>query len=43
MKAVVTTGDGKSALKTNVSVPTPGPGQLLIKVVAAAQNPTECE
>lgn len=42
MKAVVTAGDGKVALKTNVPIPTPGPGQILVKVVAAAQNPPEC-
>ncbi|KAF9462238.1 dehydrogenase [Collybia nuda] len=41
MKAVVTTGDGKSTLKYNVPVPTPGSGQVLIKVIAAAQNPSE--
>ncbi|KAF9465716.1 chaperonin 10-like protein [Collybia nuda] len=41
MKAVVTTGDGGVVLKTDVLVPTPGPGQILVKVVAAAQNPSE--
>ncbi|KAJ8090398.1 hypothetical protein PM082_018994 [Marasmius tenuissimus] len=40
MKAVLTTGDGKVALRS-ISVPKPGPGQILVKVVAAAQNPSE--
>ncbi|KAF9465715.1 dehydrogenase [Collybia nuda] len=41
MKAVVTADGGKIALKANVPVPTPGHGQILVKVIAAAQNPPE--
>lgn len=26
-----------------VDVPKPGPGEILVKVVAAAQNPTDCQ
>jgi NADPH:quinone reductase-like Zn-dependent oxidoreductase len=43
MKASVTTGDGGAVLKSDVPVPKPGPGEILVKVVAAAQNPPECE
>lgn len=43
MKAVVTAGNGKVALKADIPVPTPGPNQVLVKVIAAAQNPPECE
>ncbi|KAL0570433.1 hypothetical protein V5O48_011527 [Marasmius crinis-equi] len=40
MKATVTTGDGKVTLRS-IPVPKPGPGQILVKVIAAAQNPSE--
>ncbi|KAJ7591663.1 dehydrogenase [Mycena floridula] len=40
MKACVTFGDGKVGLRL-VPVPKLGPGQILVKVVAAAQNPSE--
>jgi len=26
-----------------VDVPKPGPGEILVKVVAVAQNPTDCQ
>lgn len=42
MKAVVTTGDKKVAFKTALK-PKPGQGEVLVKVFAAAQNPSECE
>jgi len=41
MNAVVTTGDGKTAL-ARVPVPKAQSGQVLIRVIAAAQNPSEC-
>jgi NADPH:quinone reductase-like Zn-dependent oxidoreductase len=41
MKAIVTTENKQISLQ-NVPVPKPGPGQILVKVVAAAQNPTDC-
>ncbi|THV03079.1 dehydrogenase [Dendrothele bispora CBS 962.96] len=40
MKACITTGDGKVALGT-APKPQAGPGQILVKVVAAAQNPPD--
>ncbi|KAG7087375.1 hypothetical protein E1B28_013348 [Marasmius oreades] len=40
MKAVITTGDGKVVLQS-IPKPKPGPGQILVKVFAAAQNPSE--
>ncbi|KAJ6577394.1 dehydrogenase [Mycena capillaripes] len=40
MKAVVTIGDGSVALRT-VPKPQPGPTQVLIRVLAAAQNPPD--
>jgi len=42
MDAVITTGDGKTAL-ARVPVPKAQSGQVLIRVVAAAQNPSECK
>jgi NADPH:quinone reductase-like Zn-dependent oxidoreductase len=40
-KAVVVQHDGSVALR-EVAVPKPGPDEILVKVVAAAQNPTDC-
>ncbi|KAK7047581.1 hypothetical protein VNI00_006349 [Paramarasmius palmivorus] len=40
MKAIVTAGNGKVKL-ANIPIPKPGPGQILVKVIAAAQNPSE--
>ncbi|EMD35666.1 hypothetical protein CERSUDRAFT_157554 [Gelatoporia subvermispora B] len=40
MKAVVTNGNGAFGLKS-VKVPTPGRGEVLVKVIAASQNPTD--
>ncbi|KAJ7510403.1 dehydrogenase [Mycena galericulata] len=40
MEAVVTTGDGGVALKT-VPKPKPGPTQVLVRIIAAAQNPSD--
>lgn len=42
MKAIVTTGGGNIEL-TDVDVPRPGPGEMLVRVIAAAQNPADCE
>lgn len=41
MKAIVTTGDGNCELR-DVQVPKPGPKEILVKVYAAAQNPSDC-
>ncbi|KAJ4480799.1 dehydrogenase [Lentinula lateritia] len=40
MQAILKVGEGKVALKT-VEVPKPGPGQVLVKIFAAAQNPSD--
>ncbi|KAJ4481208.1 chaperonin 10-like protein [Lentinula aciculospora] len=40
MQAAVKAGEGKVILKT-VEVPKPGPGQVLVQVFAAAQNPSD--
>lgn len=42
MKAIVTAGEKKWELR-KVDVPRPGPKEILVKVVAAAQNPADCE
>ena len=42
MKAIVTVGGGNIELK-EIDVPRPGPTEALVKIVAAAQNPTDCE
>ncbi len=41
MTAVVKTGSDKVGLAT-IAVPKPGPGEVLVRVYAAAQNPSEC-
>jgi len=41
-KAAVIQQDGSVALR-EVAVPKPGPDEILVKVVAAAQNPADCE
>jgi hypothetical protein len=41
-KAAVIQPDGSVALR-EVAVPKPGPDEILVKVVAAAQNPADCE
>jgi NADPH:quinone reductase-like Zn-dependent oxidoreductase len=40
-KAAVIQQDGSVALR-EVAVPKPGPDEILVKVVAAAQNPADC-
>lgn len=40
MKAVVTVGNSTVALRT-VPKPQPGPTQVLVRVLAAAQNPPD--
>lgn len=40
-KAAVIQQDGSVALR-DVAVPKPGPDEILVKVVAAAQNPADC-
>jgi NADPH:quinone reductase-like Zn-dependent oxidoreductase len=40
-KAIVVQQDGSVALR-QIDVPKPGPDEILVKVVAAAQNPTDC-
>lgn len=42
MLAVVVDGKGSFSLKL-VSIPQPRPNEVLVKVEAAAQNPTDCE
>jgi NADPH:quinone reductase-like Zn-dependent oxidoreductase len=41
MKAIVTNGDGTVQLK-EIPVPKPKPTEILVKIIAAAQNPTDC-
>jgi NADPH:quinone reductase-like Zn-dependent oxidoreductase len=41
-RAVVVQQDGSVALR-EIAVPKPGPDDILVKVIAAAQNPTDCE
>ena len=40
-KAVVVQQDGSVALR-EIAVPKPGPDEILVKVIAAAQNPADC-
>ncbi|KAI0059165.1 dehydrogenase [Artomyces pyxidatus] len=40
-RAVVVAENGTVVLKDSIPVPKPGPNEVLIKVVAAAQNPTD--
>jgi NADPH:quinone reductase-like Zn-dependent oxidoreductase len=42
MKACIITADGKLELK-DVPKPVPGKGEVLIRVVTAAQNPGDCK
>jgi NADPH:quinone reductase-like Zn-dependent oxidoreductase len=41
-KAVIIQQDRSVALR-EIAVPKPGPDEILVKVVAAAQNPVDCE
>ncbi|KAH7014491.1 zinc-binding dehydrogenase [Microdochium trichocladiopsis] len=41
MKALVTTGEKTAVVKTDVPIPKPRPGEILVKVHYAAQNPTD--
>ncbi|TDL22508.1 GroES-like protein [Rickenella mellea] len=40
MKAIIKTGNGEFELR-DVVVPKPGPGQVLVKIIAVAQNPSD--
>jgi hypothetical protein len=40
-KAIIVQQDGSVALR-EIAVPKPGPDEILVKVVAAAQNPADC-
>ena len=40
-KAIIVQQDGSVALR-EIAVPKPGPDEVLVKVVAAAQNPADC-
>ena len=40
-KAVIVQQDGSVALR-EIAVPKPGPNEILVNVVAAAQNPADC-
>ena len=42
MKAIMTTGNGGIELR-ETALPKPAPNEILVKVVTAAQNPTDCE
>lgn len=37
-----TVGPAGSVIVKELDVPKPGPGEILVKVVAFAQNPTDC-
>ncbi|KAH8892167.1 zinc-binding dehydrogenase [Thozetella sp. PMI_491] len=41
MKAFVTDGNGSATVRSDVAIPTPGPGEILVKVTHVAQNPTD--
>lgn len=43
MKAVVTCGTPGKVEVREIDVPKPGPTEILVKVFAAATNPTDCE